>query len=129
VILSWGNGVNGQKWIFRVQIDGKLAMAVWGGYIQGSISVVDGQWHHVAAVLVDDGSPSVDEIRLYVDGIAQTGTYNTTQAIDTVANQNVQLGSIYSGTAQVSFFSGLLDEVRIYNQALAQEEILRLAME
>jgi hypothetical protein len=129
VILSWGNAVNGQKWMFRVQSDGKLAAAVWGGYIQSGVSVADGQWHHVAAVLVDDGSPSVNEIKLYVDGIRQTATFSSTQAIDTIAGQNVQLGTVYNGTAQGSFFSGLLDEVRIYDVPLTGNQILRVAME
>ncbi len=129
VILSWGNAVNGQKWMFRVQADGKLAAAVWGGYISGSVSVADGQWHHVAAVLVDDGSPSVNEIKLYVDGFPQTVASINSQAINTVASQNVQMGSVYNGTAQGSFFSGLLDEVRIYDVPLTGEQILRVAME
>ena len=129
VIMSWGNGANGQKWMFRVQADGKLAVAVWGGYISGSVSVADGQWHHVAAVLVDDGSPSVDEIRLYVDGFPQTVTSSNSQAINTVAGQTVQMGSVYNGAAQGSFFGGLLDEVRIYDVALTGEQILRVAME
>jgi hypothetical protein len=129
VILSWGNAVNGQKWMFRVQSDGKLAAAVWGGYIQSGVSVADGQWHHVAAVLVDDGSPSVNEIKLYVDGIPQTVTSSSSQAINTVASQNVQMGSVYNGTAQASFFGGLLDEVRIYDVPLTGEQILRVAME
>ncbi|MEN6308313.1 MAG: GLUG motif-containing protein [Anaerohalosphaeraceae bacterium] len=128
-ILSWGNAASGQKWLFRTQSDCKLAVGVWGGYIYGNVSVADGQWHHVAAVLVDDGSPSVDEIKLYVDGIRQTATYNTTQAIDTAISQNVQIGSVHNGTAQVSFFNGLIDEVRIYDAALTQEQILRVAME
>ncbi len=129
VILSWGNGANGQKWIVRVQADGKLAAAVWGGYIQGSVSVADGQWHHVAVVLADDGSPSVNEIKLYVDGIPQTVTSSSSQAINTVASQNVQMGSVYNGTAQASFFGGLLDEVRIYDVPLMGQQILRVAME
>jgi len=115
--------------MLRLQPDGKPAVAVWGGYISGSVSVADGQWHHVAAVLVDDGSPSVNEIRLYVDGFPQTVTSSSTQAINTAANQNVQMGSVSSGTAQGSFFSGLLDEVRIYDVPLTGEQILRVAME
>jgi len=82
-----------------------------------------------AAVLVDDGSPSVNEIKLYVDGIRQTATFSSTQAIDTIAGQNVQMGSVYNGTAQASFFGGLLDEVRIYDVPLTGEHILRVAME
>jgi hypothetical protein len=128
-IISWGNQSTGQKWMFRLQADGKLAAAVWGGYIQGSISVADEQWHHVAAVLDNDGSPSVDEIRLYVDGGQQTVIYNNALAIETSLSQNVQMGSVYSGTAQTAFFSGLLDEVRIYGAALTQEQILQAAIE
>ncbi len=129
VILSWGNQANGQKWMFRVQADGKLAAGVWGGYISGSVSVADGQWHHVAAVLADDGSPSVNEIKLYVDGFPQSTTYSSTQPIDTLAGQDVQLGAVYNGTAQASFFNGLLDEVRIYNLGLDGNQIYRLSME
>lgn len=129
MILSWGTGANGQKWMLRLQADGKLAAAVWGGYIQSSVSVADGQWHHVAAVLADDGSPSVNEITLYVDGVPQSTTYSSTQAIDTLAGQDVQIGSAYNGTSQASFFNGLLDDVRIYDVSLTEEEIFRLSNE
>lgn len=129
MILSWGYGANGQKWMFRMQADGKLAAGVWGGYISGSVSVADGQWHHVAAVLVDDGSPSVNEIKLYVDGLPQIATYSSTQPIDTLAGQDVQIGAFYNGSAQAGFFNGLLDEVRIYNLGLDGNQIYRLSME
>ncbi|HML74683.1 MAG TPA: choice-of-anchor Q domain-containing protein [Anaerohalosphaeraceae bacterium] len=128
-IISWGNGANGQKWMFRMQSDGKLAVGVWGGYIYGNVSVADGQWHHVAAVLAADSSPSVNEIKLYVDGLPQIATYSSTQPIDTLAGQNVQIGSVYNGTSQASFFNGLLDDVRIYNLSLDANQIYRLSME
>ncbi|MHC4331806.1 MAG: LamG-like jellyroll fold domain-containing protein [Planctomycetota bacterium] len=70
-IASWGQNVAGQKWIFRVQDSngqaGAIRVEVNGGYQVGSIDLRDGTWHHVAAVLVDDGSPDVMEITLYVD--------------------------------------------------------------
>jgi hypothetical protein len=44
----------------------------------GTTLLTDGNWHHVAAVVEDDGSPDVSEIKLYVDGkldpIAPGGT-------------------------------------------------------
>ncbi len=112
-----------------MQSDGKLAVGVWGGYIYGNVSVADGQWHHVAAVLAADSSPSVNEIKLYVDGLPQIATYSSTQPIDTLAGQNVQIGSVYNGTSQASFFNGLLDDVRIYNLSLDANQIYRLSME
>jgi hypothetical protein len=71
-ILSWGAEQNGQKWIFRVESDGSLAVGVWGGYIKTAAAINNGQWHHLTAVLNDDGSPAVNEILLYIDGILQT---------------------------------------------------------
>jgi len=127
-IISWGNGANGEKWMFRLQPDRRLAVGVWGGYIYSNTTIADSEWHHVAAVLENDGSPSVNEIKLYIDGVAQTGTYNTTQAINTASSQNVQIGSVYNGTNQTSFFSGIIDEVQIYDWALTQDEILQQAM-
>jgi energy-converting hydrogenase Eha subunit F len=64
-----------------------------------------------------------------VAGIPQTVTFINSQAIDTAASQNVQMGTVYNGTAQTSFFGGLLDEVRIYDVPLTGEQILRVAME
>lgn len=129
VIVSWGNEAAGQKWMFRLQTDGRLGVVVWNGYIQSSVSVADGQWHHVAALLADDGSPSVNEIKLYVDGFPQTTTYSSTQPIDTFAGQDVQIGAFYNGSAQAGFFNGLLDDVRIYNLDLDENQIYRLSME
>ena len=66
----------GQKWIFRVQNSngqaGAIRIEVNGGYQVGSTDIRDDQWHHVAAVLVDDGSPNVTEIALYLDGHVDT---------------------------------------------------------
>jgi len=49
--------------------------------------------------------------------------------IDTLAGQDVQIGSAYNGTSQASFFNGLLDDVRIYDVSLTEEEIFRLSNE
>jgi hypothetical protein len=56
-IVSWGSSAVGQKWGFRMESDGSLGVGVWGGYIKTTTQLVnDGNWHHVAAVLADDGS-------------------------------------------------------------------------
>jgi hypothetical protein len=43
-------------------INRSIAVGVWDGFIMGSQLVTDGKWHHVAAVLDDDGSPDVSKI-------------------------------------------------------------------
>jgi hypothetical protein len=77
--------------------------------------ITDGQWHHTGFVW--DGSIRA----LYVDGIEV--------AKDTEPQTSLEssYGGLYVGAGRYfevgTFFSGLIDDVRIYNQALSAEEI------
>jgi hypothetical protein len=126
-ILSWGADQAGQKWIFRAESSGVLSAAVYGGYVSTTAAINDGQWHHVAAVLNDDGSPSVNEVLLYIDGVLQSTSASNGQSIGTVASQNVILGAIKIAGVTSAYLNGLLDDVRIYNRALTASEIAALA--
>jgi hypothetical protein len=81
--------------------------------------ITDIQWHHVGFVW--DGSYRF----LYFDG--------TEVAKDTTAQDPLKsaTGGLHIGAnknpAEGSFFSGLIDDVRIYNVALNEEEIAALA--
>ena len=79
--------------------------------------ITDGNWHHIG--LVWDGSHRT----LYVDGLAM--------AEDTRANLEVSNNGLYFGTGSAmepgTYWSGLIDDVRIYNVALTAEEIEALA--
>jgi hypothetical protein len=122
-IVSWGAEQNGQRWSFRAEFDGTLSVGVYGGHIYTTATVNNGQWHHVAAVLNDDGSPSVDEIHLYIDGILQSTTADSTQSIETIASQDVMIGAYQNAGVPASYFNGLLDDVCIYDRALESSEI------
>jgi len=77
------------------------------------------QWHHIAATY--DGSTT----RLYIDGklkcISNTGRY-----IIVHDETPLVIGSEYFATSIVKF-NGVIDEVRIYNRALSNNEIKALA--
>ena len=127
-IVSWGENVAGQKWIFRVQTSngnaGAIRIEVNGGHSVGSTDVRDGQWHHVAALLVDDGSPDANEITLYVDGSEEVISDTVGEPINTASTGVVRIGKapwVYRP------FIGLIDEVRIYDRALTQLELRELA--
>jgi acyl-CoA thioesterase I len=79
--------------------------------------VTDGAWHHVG--LVSDGSSKA----LYVDGV-EAASNNTPPILPST-------GALYIGAGKnletASFFSGLIDDVRVYNQALEPDEIAMLA--
>lgn len=127
-ILSWGDEQDGGEWMFRIEADGTLTLQVGGGYVSTTVAVNDGQWHHVATVLNSDGAPSLEDVTLYVDGAVQNTDVNNTQAINTVAGQNVMIGAFDYLGGIGSLFNGLIDEVRIYDRALGAEEIRPLAM-
>jgi len=126
-ILSWGTASAGQKWILQVQTAGRLSVAVWGGYCVGDAMVGDNQWHHVAAVLANDGTPSVNEILLYVDGKLQTTSSSNAQAINTLVTDTFYIGAATNNDTLQNLFGGLVENVQIYNRALTADEIKDLA--
>jgi parallel beta-helix repeat protein len=126
-IVSWGSSADGQKWTFRTESDGALGVGIWNGYIKTTTRFVnDGNWHHVAAVLADDGSPDVSEIQLYIDGVLETNPFiSKSRAIATTDDQNVVIGALLAidGVSYMGHFEGLIDDVRVYSRALSPFEI------
>ncbi len=89
--------------------------APWGN-LYGEKNVNDGQWHHIAGVY--DGS----KMYLYVDGTVDTsqpasGRINTN-------DQPVYIGENSENTGR--YWEGLIDDVRIYNYALSEDEITEI---
>ena len=123
VIVDWGTPIAEQRWLFGVFSTGQLTLYTWPSYIKTNRTVTDNQWHHVAAVLTDDGTPNVSEIKLYVDGQLQVTTANSTQAINTVSAGNVLIGAFNNAQTKAGYFHGAIDEVLIYNRPLSAEEI------
>ena len=129
-ILGYGNNVGiGTKWRFRILSTGTLVVQV-GGYAQTtSATVNDGNWHHVAVVIPDKPTPLIDDIELFIDGnkITDITTAAGTEPINTGADNTVKIGVYeYVGTG-LDYFDGRIDDVRIYDRALSEAEIARLA--
>jgi len=81
--------------------------------------VTDGAWHHVAATrqVVDD----TNTIILYIDGVEEARNV-TTGGINTQTRDGEWI-SVGSLNGNVNFYTGQLDELRIYNEALYPEEV------
>jgi len=133
-IISWGNNSAGEQWLMsttgvgsRSEPTGALRLDVSGGYITGSTRVTNDQWHHVAAVLEDDGSADVSDVTLSVDGEPDPLTKVVPQAIHTTIGTNVKVGASSDGTD--SFFKGSIDSVRIYERAVSGTEIRDISRE
>ena len=115
--------IPGSTWLGVSTSEGKL-MTGFGGVQSGTLEsqsvITDDQWHHVGLVYDLD----VVHRRLYLDGalIAEDDT-----AVAVVPSD----GDLYIGAGKAlettSFFSGLIDDVRIYNVPLSDEQIASLA--
>jgi len=128
VIVSQQDGTGaGANWIGTDPSQGKLLTDLVppaGGRsspsaLQSEFVVTGDQWRHVGFVW--DGSRRY----LYVDGVEvarDAGTLSPLKSSD--GGLHIGVGSSLDAG---SFWAGLIDDVRIYNQALSAEEIDRLA--
>jgi hypothetical protein len=82
---------------------------------EGKDIVADTQWHHYAVVY--DGSA----IKVYIDGVFRASAQFTGQ-IKRDATRAIVIGQNPWGDS----FDGLMDEIRIYDRALTDDEILTL---
>jgi hypothetical protein len=124
--ISWGQNTNTQKWIGRVNDNagngavGALRTECSGGYIISTTVINDDEWHHVASVLESAGSPTVEDITMYVDGVPEAISGVRPVGIDTVGGRNVWIADGHHDRP----LPGLIDDVRLYNHAMTQAEIL-----
>jgi len=116
-IISWGSDDFGQMWIYGF-IRGRIGVRPNGGYLYINDAVHDDAWHHVAAVVVEAELPNLhDDVKLYKDGdpaeIHDIGLLDL-WPIKTGSDLDVRIGRR---------FKGLIDDVRIYDRALSEDEI------
>jgi polyhydroxybutyrate depolymerase len=126
VIISQADGDGiGETWLGADALGGNLMTGIRPPSVRSptppmvsDFNITDSQWHHVGIVVMSNG------VRyLYADGVRV--------AFDVQSNNLPSSnGGLYFGTNKNfeagSFFSGLIDDVRIYNRALTAEEISAL---
>lgn len=81
--------------------------------LNGSTSINDGNWHHVAGVF--DGSNKY----LYVDGVLDVSAVVT----GTIAQNDFAVEIGHNSQATDRFWNGLIDEAEVIHRALSSEEI------
>ncbi|MHC4558963.1 MAG: LamG-like jellyroll fold domain-containing protein [Planctomycetota bacterium] len=121
VIISQTDS-SGSAWLCAEPSEGRLMtrlMDVFFPPLESESVITDDQWHHIGLVYNLD----VFHRHLYVDGVEVA---KDTEIIGGVGSN----GGLYIGAGKDlnsdSFFSGLIDDVRIYNQPLSAEEIEEL---
>ncbi|MDO8647163.1 MAG: LamG domain-containing protein, partial [Candidatus Diapherotrites archaeon] len=104
---------NGTQW--RAGYTNGSGVAVYGD-LTGSLISLD-SWHHVAFAYTVSGNTV--NIKYYLDGVLQSGQINgsagfTPKALLRIANYSQSTGAP---------LNGLVDDVRVYDSALSQQEI------
>ena len=134
-ITFWGNFSTAQANGFRTTTSGEPGIADnstgglldfgWGGAYDHGVgaggtppgTIYDGQWHH-AAVTYDSATSTK---RLYFDGV-EIGTGKVIPDLN-IGAANFGIGARTGSET----FTGLLDDVRVYDGALSEAEISALA--
>jgi Tol biopolymer transport system component len=127
VIISQTDGPDGagEIWLGADAVEGKLMTTLRAPSgrspappMVADVVITDGQWHYVGIVVTEQ------KVRkLYVDGIR--AAFDTQPIVLPPSDGGLHIGSgknLEAGT----FFSGLIDDVRIYTEALTAEEITAL---
>jgi hypothetical protein len=113
LMVQPANPANG--WEFGAVVQG-------GNQLQVAYSPAStGNWYFLVGTW--DGSPESNHVKLYVNG-APIGTYLSGGPWPTGPANNLRMG-VASNILQ-AFFNGILDEVRIYNRVLTQDDITTL---
>jgi len=89
-------------------------------------SVADGQWHLLTGVY----DASVNTVGLYVDGISMGNHYSTTPVANVapfiIGGFNAWINGSYGPRAPRNVYSGLIDDVRVYDTALTGAQVTAL---
>jgi hypothetical protein len=128
--VKWGSDNTGEKYFIRAHTDSGNCYArvenAGGNHFGLDTDVCDNEWHHIAVVL-PSGDSNVRDHKIYVDGVEEPSYGGSSQTLNTDTSTNkVHVGNKIDGIGQHAPADGKIDEVRIYNRSLSQEQIQRL---
>jgi len=132
IMAKRGNG-SGNGWNFgiagyadltnAVDADGIVTYSISGGndpFAAGKVKIdTTNKWHMLTTVY----SNSKQEVKIYVDGFLDTTTENMATP-SSITTADLYIGADYVTSAY--FIKGKMDDLRIYNRALSNKEVLAL---
>jgi hypothetical protein len=108
--------------------NGLLSVDVgWVGALASTASVNDDRWHHVAMTTRFETDGTNDTTTLYIDGQEAGSRSNWNMNAFDETGLIVKIGFTNDNFPANPWFSGLIDEVRIYSGVLTSEELAWLA--
>ena len=127
-VLVSNRGEDGVGWQLRRPTNEKICFTTRGVGVDDMNSELDAplfEWVHIACVYNNDENTK----RIYLDGILDSEVDTDEGETIAPATQNVYIGArAYSeNDGTDSYFTGIIDEVRLYDRALSDGEIVFLA--
>ena len=114
--LALSNTGGGTNVVFSIGAGGSLVTLQTPGSFNplnstyySEINVCDGGWHQITATRDASGNG-----RIYIDGLLRTTAANMTASVSPGSSKDLFIGQNGSGA---NYFTGGLDDVRIYNKA------------
>jgi len=114
------NTTNGNRFGLWLNLEGRLHFRVGQNTWQGPDSLNPDQWYHVAATY----NATTRAMDIYVDGL-RVATATQHSGFTTPKAATLAIGA--NGTGDDEFFSGLIDDLRVFKVALSNDDVLTLA--
>ena len=110
---------NGDSWGIQAEVFGNYGLTVGGEHVPAATSIKVGYWIHFAAVL----DSTANTVTYYINTVKETPQTLTNDA--TTGTDPFWIGKDSSNFS--AFFSGVIDDVYIFNRVLSDAEIALLA--
>lgn len=125
-LVSWGTGATGARYDTRINTAGvnQLRTEVAGSGSNATTPIVTGEWHHCAVVFNPVLGTTIGDALFYVDGNLEVLTASGGTTVNTNASNGLRIGNsrVFQGRA----VAGKMDDIRIYDRALNEAEIVSL---
>jgi hypothetical protein len=141
-LVTWGTGSVSGGWMnIGLNSSGQISVrtsSTMTPRVVSTTTITDNRWYHVAVVCLPPGNSQVggvgtaDNIRVFINGyhdtLAPFGSGFAANPLNTVKSSSSSSDWLYVGSAgAISYFSGWMDDVRVYGYALTPEEVLGLS--
>ncbi len=125
-LVSWGTGATGARFDTRINTAGvnQLRTEVAGSGSNATTPIVTGEWHHCAVVFNPVLGTTIGDALFYFDGNLEALIASGGTTVNTNASNGVRIGSARTFPGRA--VAGKMDDVRIYDRALSEAEILSL---
>jgi hypothetical protein len=124
-LMAWGSTAGGATRVdFR--INGGRLRCESAGNVQGDTTLPEGEWVHVAVTVVENAAINDPDVLLFLNGLADNRTSSGAgNPLGMEAGFDVTIGRRHSAAQR--FFSGSIDEIRLWDRTLSAGEVAGMA--